>query len=75
MKYEVGQLLLSLTSMGYNHETNLYDVPVIYKITEVLPYVVRVSRYNSENQMVLRKSQIGKSMKLLSPVEMELYED
>lgn len=74
MKYKVGQFLLSLTSSAYNYKTGMYDLPVIYKITEVLPYALKVNRHNSEDEMEIRKSQIGKSLKLLSPVEMELYE-
>lgn len=75
MKYQVGQFLLSLTSSAYNFETGIYDLPVIYRITEVLPYVVKVNRHNSENQMEIRKSQINKYFRLLSSVEREFYED
>jgi hypothetical protein len=76
MKYQVGQYLLSLTSTAYDFETGMYDLPVIYKIVEVLPYRIKVERTTHDKGTgEIPKSRIKDGYKLLSPVEMELYEN
>jgi len=75
MKYQVGQFILNLNAFGYNINDKCFNRPVIMQIVEVLRYkIVAVHCNNKEDMVTISKAGLKDNYKLLSPVEVALYE-